>query len=228
MILKAGNLSSKCGYTIVEMMVTIVIVSVLSATVGSFVVKLLTLQEQEREAAYIRERLVDICGIYADYLSIGSSITNDTSSTVANFAVDYRQETGGVSFETGRVSRVVRLESSERVYSALNQLQRNLFLNAEILTSTGGLLSSEFAREFRGDDTPLVSTKELKIKKNKVDLNYRLIPLVSPADEFQVSPAIWRLEVKADYFVEKDNGVLVHTNAVVSRLVRLWNKEDRR
>ena len=99
---------TKIGYTIVELMVTIVIVSVLAATLGVFFVKLLNIQEREREEAYVREKLADICGEYADKLSIGSSIINtSTNATI----VKYRQETGGVSLETGLVTRVAYLSS---------------------------------------------------------------------------------------------------------------------
>ena len=59
----------KRGYTVVELMVTIVIVAVLAATLGMFFVKLLRIQEREREEAYIRERLADICAAYADFVS---------------------------------------------------------------------------------------------------------------------------------------------------------------
>ena len=97
---------AKNGYTIIELMVTIVIVSVLAATLGVAFVKLLNIQEREREEAYVREKLADICGEYADKLSIGSSIiSTSTNATI----VKYRQETGGVSLETGLVTRVAYL-----------------------------------------------------------------------------------------------------------------------
>jgi len=99
------------GYTVVELMVTIVIVSVLAATVGMFFVKLLNIQEKDREEAYIREKLSDICGAYADMLSIGSSFSTFSNLTKQATLVKYRQETGGVSLETGVVSRVAYLTS---------------------------------------------------------------------------------------------------------------------
>ena len=97
------------GFTVVELMVTIVIVAFLSATVGTFVCKLLTIQERDREEAYIREKLTDICGAYADFLSIGSSISSTTGVSNQETVVKYRSETGGVSLETGIVTRVAYL-----------------------------------------------------------------------------------------------------------------------
>ena len=116
------------GYTVVELMVTIVIVSVLAATVGMFFVKLLTIQEREREEAYIRERLSDICGVYADFISIGSSFSTATNLSDQATVVKYRQETGGVSLETGLVSRVAYLTS------LMNTTNKTIDLN--ILYST--------------------------------------------------------------------------------------------
>lgn len=201
------------GYTIVELMVAVVIVAVLAATLGTFVVKLLTLQERDREEAYIREQLVDICGIYADYLSIGTTVITNASNQ--SFAVKYRQEAGGVSFETGRVSRVVQLESVEKPYTAMNKACRTVALN----TFDAGGDSLNFSKEFRGDDLPLMTVKDLKIRDNSVNLRCGIRPLKGRTG----TAALWNLEVRADYVVRNDEGDLVPKYASVERVVRLWN-----
>ena len=209
---------TRSGYTIVELMVTIVIVAVLAATVGTFVVKLLTLQEKEREEAYIRERLADICGIYADRLSLGSSVCTNLSDR--DFVVTYRQEAGGVSFETGCVSRVARVDLSEKVYKSSNWAFKNLLLNVDTVAVDGGL-EPKLANEFWGADTPLVTTKDLKVD-SRVNLSCNLVPLNDSSE----NAALWSLEVRADYWVKNDKGVLEPKNTVASRIVRLWNVED--
>lgn len=204
---------SLSGFTIVELMVIIVIVVVLSTTVGMFVVKLWTLHEKDREEAYIREKLVEICGIYADYLSIGSSIS--TNKTNPRIVAKYRQEAGGVSLETGRVSRVVQLNSFVNSYEVLPG-KTNTTLGVKTYDANGCPRNLE--DEFQGDDTPLVLAKNLKIKENRVSLSCGITPV---RDE----PALWMLRVVAEYMVENDKGGVDHKNVWVERVVRLWNRE---
>lgn len=204
-------LDSKHGYTLVELMVTVVIVAVLAATLGIFLINLLTLQEQDREEAYIRERLVDICGIYADYLSVGLTVSNTVGS--ANFDVKYPEETSGISFETGRVIRVAMLRSSAKLYDA----DRNLCIDTFDVRGVPRNLSNEF----RGDDIPLMTAVDLNINDRPVLLRCWIDSLNGPIE----SAAIGNLHVRADYWVKRDNGFLVPTNAIAERIVRLWNHE---
>lgn len=201
--------SGRHGYTIVELIVTMVIVVVVSATVGGFFVKLLTFHEKERHRAYIQERLVDICGFYADYLSLGTNVCND----VNRFGVDYRVETGGVSFETGRVSRVAQFVSSMKTSAQF----RNTTLDFSAWAFEPGIITNKFCRNLRGDDTPLVplsSIRELKIKGRNVNLSHRLDPL-------NASGTLWHLQVLATYEVEDGDSEAVRA----CRIVRLWNRE---
>ena len=188
----------KRGYTVVELMVTIVIVSVLAATVGALFVKLLTIQEQEREEAYIREKLSDICGAYADFLSVGSSISTSNRTTL----VTYRHETGGVSLETGIVSRVAQLTSST------NATSKAIDLNVDVFES-GGLVR-KFSRSMSGDAP--------------------LIPLMGDMVECTIVTsrtyaALGYLQVTAKYKVENDEGTVVEKPVTVGRMIRLWNRE---
>ena len=209
--MKVGLCNVKCGYTIIELMVVIVIVAVLAATIGTFVVNLLTLQEQEREEAYIREKLVDISGVYADYLSVGSIVSNAVGY---NFDVAYRQETGGVSFETGRVIRVAMLRSLEKSFVSFNNMEGK-DLHIDTFDTRGDRLN--FSKEFCGVDIPLMTATDLKINDRPVLVRCWINPLSYSA--------LWNLHVRADYWVKKDNGNLVPTNATTERIVRLWNHE---
>lgn len=183
------------GYTIVELMVTVVIVALLAATLGMFVVRLLKIQENEREEAYVREKLADIAGAYADYLSIGSSVGMADQRIVAT----YRQETGGVSLETGRVSRVTSLESS------LNRKSLAMDLNIYGVEWTNHVL--KFSRSVNGD-APLVPL-EGDIVTCKV-VSYG---------------ALGRLQISARHDVRDAHGRIGTRTTSVERVVRLWNHQ---
>ncbi len=217
------------GYTIVELMVTIVIVSVLAVSVGVFFVKLLNIQEHEREEAYVREKLADICGEYADKLSIGSSIINtSTNATI----VKYRQETGGVSLETGLVTRVAYLSS------LLNSTNDTVDMN--IFSIENRDLSRKIARSARGDAhllplvgdmvsctfTPLkTSTSTLNVETMN-DTDAGMCAKMVPHAVFEATDAAlgW-LQVTARYRVKNDKGELETKTATAGRVVRLWNRE---
>lgn len=190
--------NSKWGYTVVELMVTVVIVAVLAATIGIFVAKLLTLHENEREDAYIREKLADICGAYADLVSIGSS----SSTNLRNVIVAYRPETGGVSLETGVVSHVTSLVSS-----------LNTGNWTENLSAYGG---TNVLRSFRmNGDADLIP-----LMGDVVSFE------VSPLDALNLeSASLVNLRVRARYRVKNENGDYEIKTTEVERIVRLWNHE---
>ena len=189
------------GYTVVEMMVTIVIVTVLAATVGTFVVKLLTFQESEREDAYVREKLTDICAAYAEFLSLGSTVnTNRSGMTVA-----YRQETGGVSFETGIVSQVTSMIAS------LNTNNWTVGLNAYGLESGSNVL--KLARTASGN-APLIAMRG--------DMPDIVSCTFSPLNE---TAALGNLRVEARYQAKNRDGEYETRTTSVERIVRLWNHE---
>lgn len=206
------------GYTIVELMVTIVIVSVLAATLGTFVVKLLTIQEQDREEAYIREKLADVCATYADFLSLGTNI----STGVSDFIAIYPHETGGVSLETGRVSRVAELSTS----NTRNRAELvTIDLNVGTFEQGKETLVNKYSRTLRGDDTPLMnpkSLKELKIGENNdgnINLFYKLEPLLPG------NGALWNFRVMAQYKVTYEKGRQENKTLMAERIVRLWNRQ---
>ena len=187
------------GYTVVELMVTVVIVAVLVATVGVCFVKLLALREDEHDEAYVREKLVDICGIYADYLSVGSTFGNDTRG----FAVLYPAETGGVSLETGRVTRVSQLKSF---------VNQNNAIDLNVFAFEQGTLLSRFSRTLRGDAWLRPLTNDI------VNLTIKPIGIDRIEDA-----ALGYLEITAKYETNKVN----HLSTTISagRVVRLWNRE---
>lgn len=201
------------GYTVVELMVTIVIVTVLAASVGAFMVKLLTLQEREREEAYVREKLSDICGAYADFISIGSSILVDTSPSNLQMVVKYRLETGGVSLETGVVTRVAYLTST------MNATNRTMNVDVWGLEPEGA--TCKLSRTMNGNAAliPLVGDM----------VSCTLTPLnanVSEDDGVQTSDAVLAyLQVSARFEAENPGVEPLVKTATVGRVVRLWNRE---
>lgn len=215
-------LNSERGYTLVELMVTVVIVAVLSVTVGTLFVSLMNIQEREREQAYIRENLADICANYSDYLSVGTSVSNDITGLNPGFTVAYRRETGGVSLETGRVSHVVQLDSSVREFAIPGVKGKSLAtvdLGIETLKSTNQVRT--FSRNLRGDDTQLIPIKDLRIRDGCVNLSCRIYPL----DMVPENAALWYLQVVATYDIKNDMGMYVSTNVTAGRVVRLWNQQ---
>ena len=197
------------GYTVVEMMVTIVVVSVLAATVGVFFSKLLTMQENEREEAYIREKLADICGAYADDLSVGAAFSKSNQTEI----ITYRHETGGVSLETGRVSRVAYLSSS------VNATNNTLDLNIDVFEQCE--LIRKMTQQLNGN-APLIPLLGDMVRLRITPLNGNVWEdgLVQTSDA-----ALGYLEAMARYRVKNDDGEFVTNTVTAGRVVRLWNRE---
>ena len=193
-------LAIKRGSTVVELMVMIVIVTVLAASVGTFIVKLLTLRENDREDAYIREKLIDVCGTYADLLSVGSSInTNGPGMPVTS-----RQETGGVSFETGVVSQVTSLISD--VTNGMVKLNvYGLELEESIL---------KYVRQANGNADLIPQVGNI--------VSCTVTPI--NATDWQ-SAALGNLRIEARYQVRNGDGNIEIKATRVERIVRLWNHE---
>lgn len=211
---EAGARYFRRGYTIVELMSTIVIVAVLAATVGALFVKLLTIQEREREDAYIRERLADICGAYADAMSIGSSFGTRTNllGRAAEVKVNYRQETGGVSLETSVVTRVSNLVSTMNTTNKTVELKAYGFEQRELV--------EKLSRIARGDATliPLVG--------DVVDCTITPLNYTRTEDDSgfaTTDAALGYLKVTARYKVKNEDGELEEKTVEAGRVVRLWN-----
>ena len=203
----------RLGYTIVELMVTLVIVTVLAATVGVFFARLLSVQEREREEAYIQEKLADVCGALADDLSIGSSFSIRTNLVQREIIVTYQQETGGVSLETGRVSRVAYLTLS------LNATNRTMAVNA--YTHEPGGWTQTFASSLNGD-APLIPLTGDLVSCTMTPLN----AAITEEDGVQTSDAaLAYLQVSARYAVRNDDGEIEEKTTTAGRVVRLWNRK---
>lgn len=205
----------RIGYTVIELMVTILIVTILVSTLGVSFVKLLTIQEKDREQAFIRERLTEICSSYADCLSIGTSVSNTPSG---GFVATYRNETGGVSLETGRVDHASLLVSSPNEH-VTDEGKRYFTLDLGIYAYEMGIKTPKFLRDLRGDNMPLISPKDLKMKDGIVSLSCAILPLNAVRME---DAALGYLTVTGWYNME-ETGAL--TNVAVGRIVRLWNHE---
>lgn len=214
------------GLSAIELMVTICLVVIIAAVVGVFLVKLLRIQEQEREEAYIREKLADICAIYADYISVGSSfhININSNSVDPILLIKYRQEAGGVSLETGRVSRVAYLTAK---------------VNTKCEDEIGAMKLDIFSRDPEG---------VTKRHSDSMNGNASLIPLLGNVVSCTITPlnnnwiedgtnedgtnsykktdaALGLLSVTAKYEIENDDGELETKTVTAERVVRLWNRE---
>jgi len=206
------------GYTIVEVMATIVIVAVLAATVGTFFVKLLRIQERDREEAYIREKLADVCGAYADALSVASSFgTHENPLTGGTeVRVDYRLETGGVSLETGQVTRVAHLTSEVNLTNRTVDLKVFGFEQRELV--------EKLSRIARGDALLLPLAGDM-VRCTIMPLNAVGDTRVDDTGFATADAALGYLQVVARYSVKNDDGELVEKTVEVGRVVRLWNRE---
>lgn len=228
----SGNVG-RIGYTAVELMVTIVLVSVLAAVVGTFFVKLLGIQERDREEAYIREKLADICALYADQISIGSYFSAGTNQVDQASIVKYRQETGGVSFETGVVTRVAYLKA------AVNRYNKNGLKNLDVTvysteSSTNLVFVSELGSWVCQKRTTSVTGDAYLFPLTAEMIGCTVRPLnFTPGNTTNDVNTGWRttdavlgyLEVSARYITENDFGEEEAKIVTAGRLVRLWNRE---
>ena len=206
------------GYTIVELMTTIVIVAVLAATVGMFFVKLLRIQERDREEAYVREKLADVCGAYADAMSVASSFGTRMNPLTGGteMRVDYRRETGGVSLETGKVTRVAHLTSEVNVTNRTVDLKVFGFEQRELV--------EKLSRIAKGDALLLPLAGDM-VKCTITPLNVAGDTRVDDVGFVTTDAALGYLQVTARYKVRDDAGEMVEKTVEAGRVVRLWNRE---
>ena len=94
------------GFTVVELCVTVLIVAILSVWLGGSIVRMLKLRESNREEGYMREKLALICAEMADYLSMANTITPVSTQYGTVLKGGFRMEMEGVSYETGKVTKV--------------------------------------------------------------------------------------------------------------------------
>lgn len=196
------------GFTIVELMVTIVIVAVIAASGGTFLVKLLTLQENEREEAYVREKLADICGAYADAASVGSSISVSDVGDSQVIGLQYRHETGGVSLETGFVIRALSMTST------VNSLSKNFDMNVYAFNPDDVVNARLLSRSASGD------AHLIPIVGNIVKCEMTPIRGTS-MEEVSGGTSLGYLQIAASYETNKTDHLT--KTVTVGRIVRLWN-----
>lgn len=212
--MNAGHRIGLRGFTIVELLTTIAIVAILAVTVGMFFAKLLTFCEKDREEAYVREKLTDLCAVYADSLSIGSSISMSNNLAL----VKYHQEVNGVSFETGVVSHVIYLATS------LDDL--NKLMNLDVYVADPEIDQPVLKRSSRlSGDASLISQQGDIVSCTFTPLNSLLKSDEDPRfSGFQTSDSsLGYLQVSACYKVRNDEGGEDVKVVTAGRVVRLWN-----
>lgn len=216
--MRANLHNRRDGYTVVELLVTIAIVSVLAATVGMFIAKLLRIQERDREEAYVREKLADVCGAYADAMSVASSFGTRMNPLTGGteMRVDYRRETGGVSLETGKVTRVAHLTSEVNVTNRTVDLKVFGFEQRELV--------EKLSRIARGDALLLPLAGDM-VSCTIRPLNVDGDPAQDATGFAMSDAALGYLQVTAKYIVRNDDGQPEVRTVSAGRVVRLWNRE---
>ena len=119
------------GFSLVELLVVMLIVSVFSLFAGPALVRASRLERNLRDEAYVRTSLVMDLERIAREISLATSIDwfESDGKTAASDSVirdgrnvvvklSYPEETGGVSFETNRISQV----SSVRLFSGTDSI----------------------------------------------------------------------------------------------------------
>lgn len=236
---KANDRYGRHGFTIVELTVTIAIIAFLAVALGMFFANLLSIREREREEAYVRERLSDVCASYADMLSVGRSIIANNSPSNQAAIVKYREETGGVSMETAIVSRVSYLASmvsaTNRVMDIdllsldpeveeldrkfLTQLTRRASGDAALIPLCGDMVSCTL-RPLGVESAPKDTTM------NEVDEHLARRTARKEAHGFKMTDAaLASLEVSARYEAKDKHGETMVKTVTVGRVVRLWNRD---
>ena len=102
------------GFTIVELMVCIALTVILAASIGPSAIKLLRVVESSREEGFMREKLVTLAGLYADWLSLAKTyvVTNMPHGGVKVISANYPDELEGISFETNNLRKVTACHSA--------------------------------------------------------------------------------------------------------------------
>ena len=94
-------------------MVCIVLAVILASSVGPSAVKLLRVVESSREEGFMREKLVLLSGIYADWLSLAQSyVVTNMANGVKVISAVYPVEMEGISFETNNLCKVTACHSA--------------------------------------------------------------------------------------------------------------------
>ena len=197
------------GASAVELLMTTVIVAILACACGVLFARLLSVRERDREEAYVREKLSDICAAYADAMSVGEYF----ETTNGLMTVKYRHETGGVSLETGKVVRVARAATvmdHEKHVSVL-----------DIYSFKDGGLGIGLSRTAYGDAELIPLGAEMT--------GCTITPLGGNATEgggfARYDSVLGYLQMSARYKTEDERGNPTYRTVSAGRLVRLWNRK---
>ena len=205
---------SRKGFTVIELMITILIVVILTVSFGGALSGLLCLHEKDREEGYMREKLAYICGEFADYFSLADKVGRFMDENgKAVYAAGFRMEADGVSYETGKVVKV-----SNIYVSATNGIFNVAMRNAD-------------ARYRRAGDSD-----DVFYKRQEMSSDGMLYEVMSKITVFSIDPlpidGMWHTNQYYMLTVAATNGyfdIRGATNAirtVVSRRAfRLWNAE---
>lgn len=183
--------SGASGVTLVELLVVVVITSIVAVGLSFAISASLRFNQQYREEAYVRERLCDVLERVSDYLSMANAAP--VSNGVWSGSAQYRMETGGVSFETGRVCRV-----TGTAYAVNN-------MNMDVEIDTGDPQWNGVLRKVFAADGVLSPVEAFVTEINLYG-----------------TTAFRTLEVIAKIPVKTTDGVKTNS-ITVSRPVRLWN-----
>ena len=217
--------SSKAAFSLVELLVVMLIVAIFSLFAGPVMVRASRLERNLRDEAYVRTRLVLDMERIAREVSLASRIdwlnpeNGDVAATsqdaasllnldfpATNYIVQlfYPEETGGVSFETNRISQV----SSVRLFPGTD------FVLASA-SNRVDLMPAEQRRRLAVDPV-FVGTK------NPVRLTGLSMTNVISGAEVQAD--LLHVTISAMIDLDAGNGKRTPKEISVDRLMRMWNK----
>lgn len=205
------------GATMIELMVTSSIVAIVAASLSVGLVKLFAIEDEIRDKAFIRERLCRMISDYADCLSLAKAVSNDTR------VIEFRTETGGVSFETNFLCKVTSARLS------LIDLYKTSALSDQKVTGVDLVVESE-DEKYNRKPRHLTLGAESEIYQNFRVAAKRRYGNIGDVCSLRVEGvgSVRRLTLRAKYpRLQKVNGVKVPVDELieVSRIVRLWNHQ---
>lgn len=185
----------RAAFTIVELLVVTLIVTILAVSVGQMIAAALTLEQQYREESDVMESLADTMAYVERYVSLANNLTtNGNGVAVATF----RMEAGGVSFETGHWTRVSQ--------SAI--MLTNNVLGCQITSGDGDPDKQPTqTRTFDADGRQIVAPAVVTVVR--ID---------------GVGQSVVQAVLEASVPVKTRTGTVTNKTVSAERPIRLWNK----
>ena len=207
--------SFRRGATMIELMVTSSIVAIVAVGLSVGLMKLFAIEDEIRDKAFIRERLCRMISDYADCISLAKAVSNDTR------VIEFRTETGGVSFESNFLCKVTSVRMS------LIDLYKTSVLSDQKVTGVDFMVESE-DEEYGRSPRHLTLGAESEIYQNFRVATKRRYGNIGDVCSLRIEGvgSIRRLTLCAKYpRLLKVNGVKMPVDELieVSRIVRLWN-----